>query len=790
MAFLKILASNWNKKNWLICCIVLSVLIISFFYGSKILHPNKFLFTKNDDGLKSYYNLAWQVKHSNSFTQLEGISYPYGESVLLEDCNPFFTSVLKAVSVVLPIVKEYPVAIFNIWLLFSFVLGISFLFMILKEFGIPNLLALFAANGIGFMSSQALLLSPPGHLNLSFICFFPIAWYFIIRYNQYTNPLKWSILIALNILVWNYSHVYLGLILLFFTFLNLVGQYIISFFKKSFQWRLLIDLIVQVLLPTALILLLAYLNNNHPDRIEMPFMDGFRASFYSVFMPAMSPLKPLYTSALYLSVQQSQSWCFVGNYIGLCSNLIIVIVIIYFAISLFQKRTKDFLNIIPLNSWMYVLSSIVVLLFSMAIPFRFLPQEIIDKIPLINQFSSFGRFAWAFYYVICVLSVVVLYKLFYKKVWGKVLVFAMVSLYLLEGSAYHLEVSKIAQQNINTFDKNNLNASEKLLNEISSNDFQAIMPVPCFFKFSVPFLTVNSDSSVYYTTLASYHSGIPIASTYLSRPSVSESLNIYQMYFSFPYRVFPKEVLNNKKNLAIVFCKADSTILTDNERELLSICSVYRQNNYISVLSLNIDSLHNWEQKENKLRDKNLPRLLPFNGIWAEDTNQFVYFDAFDTLATQSNLKNKQIFVGNKGDYNRVFKINSAPMDTSKEYTLSFWYYCYVWNQTFNTAIISERDSTDAIVHEYYYSPIDSRTIEGWWYFTENKFKVHPRTHNISLTFHGNSFFEQWYAVDDVMIRESEKDIYFTRDTLMYKNNKKFCILKQNKKTQRNKDTE
>jgi hypothetical protein len=558
-----------TKKIGFWLSIVLSFLFLSIIYKDAFFSPNKYLYTAEGDGIKNYYNYVYHVKNDTTVTQFGGMSYPYGETMFLEDSLPFLSNVVKGIAFVFPSLNNYTIGLLNILLLLSLVAGAAFMYLIFIHYAIPPLLSAISANAAAILSSQFLLLNPAGHWGLSFICFFPIGWYLLIRFFENKKQIKWSLLIAINILIWSYTHVYLGFILVLFT---LVTHFFTAVFNPKIylkNFRNYIALAVQVILPIIIIFSLVKLTDHHPDRINMPFIKEHIASFYSVFIPNFSWLKPIYELVFDLSVQQTQSWCRIGNYIGFTSNLAIITFACLMVVFTAKKQFKKIFEIIPVSLLPYLLASIVLLLYSMAIPLKYLPDTFVNSIQLIKQFSALGRFGWAFYYVMILFSVLLFYKLFSKKAWSRVVLFLLVFLYIFEGITSHMEVSANIVKHPNSFCKAHLTRDNKILAEISNKEFQGIIPIPYYFKFNLPFASSNSDSAIYGSMVASFHSGLPIFSTYLSRPSVSESMNIYKMMLPYPYTQIIPELAKDGRDLAVIVEKSDSEILNDNQKQLL-----------------------------------------------------------------------------------------------------------------------------------------------------------------------------------------------------------------------------
>ena len=72
--------------------ISVSLVIVAFFYGRILLSPNQYMFGTTGDAIKNYYTYAYYISHNDSYTNFEGMNYPYGESFLYTDCHPILAS--------------------------------------------------------------------------------------------------------------------------------------------------------------------------------------------------------------------------------------------------------------------------------------------------------------------------------------------------------------------------------------------------------------------------------------------------------------------------------------------------------------------------------------------------------------------------------------------------------------------------------------------------------------------------------------------------------------------------
>jgi hypothetical protein len=765
----QLISNKQTRREIIVTALIFSVFLI-LFYGGKLLHLNDFLFTNKGDGLKSYYNVVYHAQHGQNLLEHSGMSYPYGEDLCLEDSMPLLNNALFLLAKVFPGLTAYTVGIINVLIFLCLGIGIFVLFLIIKHFGINGYVAAIASNGILFLSSQNLLLYPAGHLGLVFACFFPLGWYFMLRYFEFQNNLKWSILWAVNVVVWSFMHAYLGLILLLFGFFTHLFFLLSDFSKYIKVHKKTWILAIQFLAPILFFLLFFKILDSHPNRIDMPFLDGSRSTLASVFAPNVSPLKTVLTDLTGYSPSPQYNWIKIGTYPGILTILTILIFFVEVVMCSIRGKFKAAITLLPRAANIYILSAIAVLIYSFALPFRLLPENILNQIPYIKQFSSFGRFAWVFYYIITVMVLLYWHLRLRRWKYANIVLAAIGFTFMLEAVPIHKYLNSSALESHNVFNTSLVRQEEQPLLIQQPQQYQAIVPLPSFYKFCVPIEKNHTYNSIYAAMVSSAHSGLPIFSTYLSRPSVSESLNIYKSLQRYPYQALLPQVIDDGRPLAVVFFNADTSTFDANDRAILNKSKAVKVSQEYSLYSLAISDLL---QNTNPAID---PQLLsiPHDTIITQPVGIFVYHQSFDSLRSRVSYTGKGAYQGVKKNWNTIFSISTSQMDTANEYVLSFWYYNRLWDQTFNTTVITEIDPEGATKQWAGFSPLQSNIMDGTWYFCEHRFKIHSTKNTLKLISIGEDKFENWFAIDEVLIRPAMADVNQIRhinDSLyVYKN--------------------
>ena len=355
-------------KIQLAIVITISSCLVLFFYHKIIFNLNDSIYSVIGDGLKNYYNYLFHIKHDTSYFAFNGMNYPYGESIFLVDCHPFLATVIKLFSQNIIDISEYSLGILNLLMLGSLVVSSIFLYLIFRHYQFSWFVAISCGIAISFLTSNALLMAK-GHYALTYGCALPMGWYLLLRHESSANKLSYSLLICLHTLLWCYTHSYLGLTIAAFAFFYHLYTYL--FEKRWAEATRFIAITFQVLIPLTTVYLVMKLTDTHHGRIDIPFIYNYRASFYSVFLPNHSYIKPLYELFIDLSPQESQRWTEIGNYIGLSTNLALISISVFLTYKLVTLKKWLGSSLLSKQDFIMLLSSLTLLCFAMAFPFQY-----------------------------------------------------------------------------------------------------------------------------------------------------------------------------------------------------------------------------------------------------------------------------------------------------------------------------------------------------------------------------------------------------------------------------------
>ena len=128
-----------HRGLWL--TLLLSTLLLFLYFGSVLRAPGHYMFNTDGDGMKNYFSFAWHAEHDTSITTFSGMNYPFGEHIDYPDAQPLQSNVWRAVCKVFPGLLPHTVALINLMMLASIVLCALFVYGILRELSMPELLA-------------------------------------------------------------------------------------------------------------------------------------------------------------------------------------------------------------------------------------------------------------------------------------------------------------------------------------------------------------------------------------------------------------------------------------------------------------------------------------------------------------------------------------------------------------------------------------------------------------------------------------------------------------------------
>ena len=604
-----------------------------------LVSPNDFLLISNGDGLKSYYVFDYQLNYRDSFNHFSGLNYPYGENYLFTDGFPALQYAIQ----LFPFLPAYSVGIIHITIVIGFLLTTFFLFKIIQFYTKNDWISVIGALALFALQPQFYRLF--GHLSMSYSCFIPMAWYFLIRYKTGESKWKWALILSFTNTLWFFTHGYLGFMLTIF-----LGGAILFQPKLWNKRKQLLQSSSFTVLPVLLFFILSKWSDTISDRTNEPFgFFEYQSHWKSVFLSPNGFLGQWMSEFVSF---ENLNWEGTA-YIGITSVMILLMLLLLRILKIFKPYQ---LELFPKEILFFLVSSVLLLLYSFGVPFNQFPL-LLEVFEPLKQFRAVGRFAWPFYYVSGVLSFIVLNNLYrfsdikWKKITSIALLTVGSALYFIESFPI-LTKERVFSKNL--LKKENLSMQQQqLINFIQVNKtrYQCILPLPWFHIGSELYGKEPNEKTMTNVLIASVHSGLPIYSCMMGRTSFSQTHDFFRSLGS-RFQEKSKSPRISKKDFLVWYDY--QSLYTEDEQELYDLSEPVFKNNFGELRSLAVDDIYNRVNAETT------------DLVRAEKHKQVDFL--FE------NYKNQRS-IGQVAKFNVFAKFNKGDLKTNHLYEVSFDYF-------------------------------------------------------------------------------------------------------------------
>lgn len=495
---------------------LLSLLGLQFLFGDMFYKPNAWLLSDNGDGLKSYFVSVYHIRYDSAYSHTLAMNYPFGEHLQYTDCQPALTNTLKLLNSALPGIADYFPGILHLLLMAGILGAALLLYDILMMLGIPWRISTLWAIGIVFLSPQVERLQ--GHYSLAYVFVIPMAIALLMRASRKEKPVH-GILYAL-LMVWSgFTHLYFSAFLLLLL-LAYTGRKLSQRTSRS-RMSAFYGLPLWSLAAFAGILLFQQFSDPFAGRTAFPY--GFL--YYKAFPESVFlPLRQSY-GAVFHSLSEFRYITWEGYaYTGLCAFGITL----YFFFRGFRQFIRlKFRQIFHLTSHPllnYLLwASIAGLIFSFALPFRFLPQWTVELLGPLKQFRGSGRFSWPFFYLINITAVLMLWQWRQKSTVGKV-VLLMATVVLLSEALYSLDSQRNVLKNQRSPNDLPVHSGNKSLRQVMQKyPIQSILYLPYYHIGSENIWMNPAPGTLKNSFYLALESGLPLMNVMLGRTSLEQT---------------------------------------------------------------------------------------------------------------------------------------------------------------------------------------------------------------------------------------------------------------------------
>ena len=727
-----------RRTSWLIVLLGIS-LFISVRYGAVVIAPNDHLFADSGDGIKNYYTLLYHVRHDTEAFAFSGMNHPFGEHVFYTDGHPLLSWVLQGLSRTWPSVVDHGVGILNLMMVLSLAVCALALHGIGLSFGMRPVISALAAIGITVLAPQWSRMT--GHFGLSYGCFLPVTLWFIARIASSASWRWWSMLFFIAQLVWWFTHPYLGAMAGAFAGLiaGLAGWSLRT--EKEQRARWLMVLLCGVVLPVLVFKGILAATDDHVGRAVHPSgFFGYTAEPDDLLLPTKPPLRPV-IEAWFPGVihQQWEALAYIG--IGT------VCVLLAWPFVRFGRRRREAPERIPIVLRASLLASVVLLVFAFCIPFKDFP-ETLRLLPVLEQFRATGRFTWPFFFSITIWAVWSLDRWSQRaqpdraRTWSAAMCFALPITFVVEGWHGHDHAASLS------------NTPNRFLTELSSSatravfadprvlEAQAILPMPYFNFGSESFTRPSLDGITRAALFTSYHTGLPIAGSILSRVSVPESRKLTQLISPSFYPKLIAGDLQDARQFLIVRSQEE---LSPDELALVTRATPLDTADGVIYYVLDKDALLRSTACEDRDRLVALrPSFFPKGSYLLSDSAAAIVaaFDSFSDAYSgpkqgEHTVLDTMLTGARPGDR----WVLGVWMDNSEEGALNL-----------GLQLIVEQDGPDG-VHEDRMLPNESALIDGMRTFAELPFTVLSADARVKVKTRWRGHFARTLRMDHLLIR-------------------------------------
>ena len=539
--------------------------------GKILFRLNEVQLDRSGDGFKNYYAFAWQYKHEDGL-MFRGMQYPYGDLLAYADGQPLMTMLLIGLKKIGIDLSGYELLVVQGLPILSMAAGFYFLHKIIRYYNVPQWWSVVTVIACVMLSPQIYRFN--AHFALGYLFCFPSIWYLYIKYvSGQLGKFSYAIITSMALLAYAYLHPYHLLIGSAFV----LGIFIIKLFYKKIEWP---QLIVG-LLPIVLYLVINHFIDPYMDRPQNPWGAWHYKTEFSDLLPFYGWFYKLFSSTLSLRSVYHEGYSYLG------------IIMFLFPMLLFYKnKYSDVADGTKITfPKVALLSSVLVLLFSMGIHILITDHRILDWISALKQFRALGRFAWPFYYV----GFISLSIYFYNKVSKietkviKIFLFSFVIImWIVDGLYYSMKF----RNNMNQYKSSNelysnLEIKNAVNDKIDLNNFQAILPLPVSMEGAEKLTPSDSWFTKTQGLPYAYQTGLPIIGAYMSRTSLSRIMKQYQLSSSDYIQKSIIGDLPNKKNLITLIAKDDK----NQYKDIITKSKLLGETQYVLIYSTSIDAL-------------------------------------------------------------------------------------------------------------------------------------------------------------------------------------------------------
>ncbi|MDX9880881.1 MAG: hypothetical protein RBS73_02370 [Prolixibacteraceae bacterium] len=730
------------KSRTVYTTVILSVALLYLFFAPILHNPNQIYFAPGGDGLKAYYGALYHLKYDSDAFRMNGMNYPYGENIFFTDNQPMVVNTIKFISNHFFDISGYTVAIINLLMLFSFLLAAVFLCLIFTELGVSWWFAMLASVGITFLSPQIGRLG--GHFTLSYALWLPLMIWLLIRFDR-NKSLLLSALIGFVTFLAAGMHMYF-FALFGFLFLFYWGRVLLAKQMQVKDYRWLLHVFIQMILPFLVIQLLVNLTDPVNDRTTHPWgFFTYRANPATVFLPLHKSYAEFLSSVKAFQNFDWEAYAFIG---------MVALVGMVWGIGQMVKRVRNrqkwhMVTDQPLINLLFW-ASVVSLLVSFSFPFNLGLEFLLDYLGPVQQLRAVSRFAWVFYYMLNIVVFYGLFLIFRGNKWMKILavsafIFVFYDAWLNVGLYRGRMVNRIPELE----DSQNLSAENEWTKTINASGYQAILPLPYFHVGSENVWLDPKCDIARQSYIVSLKTGLPSMAVMLSRTSISQTYKSLELVSDpvAPYRILDE--LPNHKPLLLVVDRC--TELSHNEKRLISLSEKIWEGTKFSLHCLSLGALHNLAAEGQKQFEEEM-KLVHAAQL---DSAGCIAYESFDKIIYKEPLYGKGAVWGSARFRRSLFDNNLSGVKAGDQCEILFWVHHFEKDLMGRTVFEFVQKNGDQVTNyqlgqfQHFFC-----SFRGNWMRIRIPFEVRSENEKISLSVRNKELKRYPLVMDELIVRK------------------------------------
>lgn len=730
------------KSRTVYTTVILSVALLYLFFAPILRNPNQIYFAPGGDGLKAYYGALYHLKYDSDAFRMNGMNYPYGENIFFTDNQPMVVNTIKFISNHFFDISGYTVAIINLLMLFSFLLAAVFLCLIFTELGTSWWFATLAAVGITFLSPQIGRLG--GHLTLSYAVWLPLMIWLLIRFDR-NKSFLFSALIGFVTFLAAGMHMYF-FALFGFLFLFYWGRVLLTRQIPVKDYRWILHVFIQMILPFLVIQLLVNLTDPVTDRTTHPWgFFTYRANPATVLLPLHKPYANFLSSVKAFQNFDWEAYAFIG--------MVALIGMIWGLFRMYKRiRNKQKWYMItdrPLINALFW-ASVASLLVSFSFPFNLGLKFLLDYMGPIQQLRVLSRFAWLFYYMLNIVVFYGLFLIFSKSKWMKILASsAFVFLFFDAWLNVKLYNDRMVNRIPELEDRQNLSPENEWTKQIDVSDFQAILPLPYFHIGSENVWLDPKCDVAKQSYIVSLKTGLPSMAVMLSRTSISQTYKSLELVSNpvAPYRIL-EEFPSQKPLLLLV---DNCSELSDNEKRLISLSEKIWEGPKFNLHRLPLEPLRNLALEGQKQFEQEME----FIHAGQLDSVGCIVYESFDKIIYKEPLYGKGAVWSAARFWRSLFDNNLTGVKAGDKCELLFWVHNFEKDLMGRTVFEFTQKNGDQVVNyqlgqfQHFFC-----SFSGDWMRIRIPFEVRSENEKISLSIRNKELKRYPVVVDELIVRK------------------------------------